>query len=51
MQAAGNFHDQIIKLLHRISKNILDYSTPFNAGNHMFNDDTDPGNNRINGFL
>jgi hypothetical protein len=51
MPAAGNCHDQLIKLLHRISKNVLDYSAPFNAGNHLFNDDTYSGNNRIKGLL
>jgi HEAT repeat protein/energy-coupling factor transporter ATP-binding protein EcfA2 len=47
MQPARNLHHQIIKLLFRVTKNVLDNATPLDPGNHVLHHDADPGDQPV----
>jgi len=47
VQAAGNFHHEIIILFFGISEDIFDNTTSFNPSKDMFNDNADPGNKAV----
>ena len=47
MQATGNLHDHIRHTLCGQPEDIFDNPTPFHAGNHVFDDDADTGDQMI----
>ena len=47
MQATGNLHDEIRHTICGQTEDIFDNPTPFHAGNHVFYDDTDTGDQMI----
>ena len=47
MQATGNFHDHIRNTVCGQTEDIFDNPTPFHAGNHVFYDDADTGDQMI----
>ena len=51
MQAARDDHYQVNKLLFGVAKDIFDHATPFDAGNHMLDDDTYFGDEGIAVFI
>ncbi len=51
VQPTGDFHNQILIHVFSIAKHILDNTTPFDAIDDMFNNNTDAGNQPILLFL
>lgn len=47
MQATGNLHDHIRQTICGQPEDLFDHPTPFHAGNHVFDDDADTGDQMI----
>ena len=46
-QATGHLHDHIRPTSGGQTEDICDNPTPFDAGNHVFDDEADPGEQRM----